>query len=76
MNQNIETDRHKRKFFDFIYNNLINKKDIKILEFGVSERGVSTELFLELCEKNQGELISIDTNANSKNFNSKKMDFY
>ena len=45
MNQNIETDRHKRKFFDFIYNNLINKKDIKILEFGVSERGVSTELF-------------------------------
>ncbi len=75
MNQNIETDRHKRKFFDFIYNNLINKKDIKILEFGVSERGVSTELFLELCEKNQGELISIDTNANSKNFNSKKWTF-
>ena len=75
MNQNIETDRHKRKFFDFIYNNLINKKDIKILEFGVSERGVSTELFLELCEKNQGELISIDTNSNSKNFNSEKWTF-
>ena len=29
MNQNIETDRHKRKFFDFIYNNLINKKILK-----------------------------------------------
>ena len=30
---------------------------------------------MELCEKNQGELISIDTNANSKNFNSKKWTF-
>ena len=51
MNQNIETDRHKRKFFDFIYNNLINKKDIKILEFGVSERGLSTELFWNFVKK-------------------------
>ena len=30
---------------------------------------------MELCEKNQGELISIDTNAKSKNFNSKKWTF-
>ena len=75
MNQNFETNRHKRKFLDFIYTNLISKKNIKILEFGVSERGLSTELFLELCEKNQGELISVDTNAKSKNFNSGKWTF-
>ena len=48
MNENIQLDRHKRKFLDFIYTNLTNKKNIKILEFGVSERGMSTELFLEL----------------------------
>ena len=75
MNQNFETNRHKRKFLDFIYTNLTDKKNIKILEFGVSERGLSTELFLELCEKNQGELISVDTNAKSKSFNSEKWTF-
>ena len=57
MNQNIETDRHKRKFFDFIYNNLINKKDIKILEFGVSEIGVSTELFWNFVKKTKVNLF-------------------
>jgi hypothetical protein len=75
MNENIETNRHKRKFLDFIYKHILNKEDIKILEFGVSERGLSTKIFLDVCEKYQGELISIDINANSKKFNSNKWTF-
>lgn len=75
MNENIEPDRHKRKFLDFIYTNIIDKKDLKILEFGVSERGLSTKFFLDLCEKKEGELISIDINANSKKFDSDRWTF-
>tara|TARA_Y100000816_G_C26075846_1_gene566316 strand:- start:194 stop:844 length:651 start_codon:yes stop_codon:yes gene_type:complete len=75
MNENIEPNRHKRKFIDFIFTNIINKKNLKILEFGVSERGLSTKFFLDLCEKNKGELISVDVNVNSKKFNSTKWTF-
>tara|TARA_B100001063_G_C16700138_1_gene522115 strand:- start:102 stop:755 length:654 start_codon:yes stop_codon:yes gene_type:complete len=75
MNENIETNRHKRKFLNFIYKHILNKEDIKILEFGVSERGLSTKIFLDVCEKNQGELISIDINANSKKFKTNKWTF-
>ncbi len=75
MTENIESYRHKRKFLDFIYKHIDNKKEIKILEFGVSERGLSTNLFLNVCEKNQGELISIDINADSKKFDSNKWTF-
>ena len=75
MNENIQLDRHKRKFLDFIYNRIIDIKEIKILEFGVSERGLSTSLFLDLCKKNQGELISIDINPNSKKFETDKWTF-
>ena len=75
MNENIEPNRHKRKFLDFIYTNIIDKKDLKILEFGVSERGLSTKFFLDLCEKKEGELISIDINANSKKFDSDRWTF-
>ena len=75
MNEHIEHDRHKRKFLDFIYKNIADVKEIKILEFGVSERGLSTKLFLDLCEKNQGKLISIDINPNSKKFDSDKWTF-
>lgn len=75
MNENIEHDRHKRKFIDFIYKSVVDVKEIKILEFGVSERGLSTKLFLDLCEKNQGQLISIDINPNSKKFETNKWTF-
>ena len=45
-----------------------------ILEFGV-RHGLSTELFLDTCEKNDGFLYSVDIDDNSKKFNSKNWKF-
>ena len=45
-----------------------------ILEFGV-RYGQSTQLFLEICEKNNGFLYSVDVDDTSKKFNSKKWKF-
>jgi predicted O-methyltransferase YrrM len=45
----------------FIKHEIIYKKNIKILEFGV-QNGYSTDFFLDICKKNNGELISIDAN--------------
>ena len=38
---------------NFIYKAVKNIKNIKILEFGV-KAGISTSLFLKLCEENEG----------------------
>ena len=43
----------------FIYKNIKKIKDIKILELGV-RKGISTSLFLKLCEENNGKLVSVD----------------
>ena len=43
----------------FIYKDIEKIKNIKILELGVRE-GISTSLFLKLCENNDGKLISVD----------------
>ena len=69
MNENIEHDRHKRKFIDFIYKSVVDVKEIKILEFGV-RHGISTEFFLKFCEKKNGFLYSVDMDDSSKKFNS------
>ena len=45
-----------------------------ILEFGV-RHGLSTKLFLDICEKNDGFLYSVDIDDNSKKFNSKNWKF-
>ena len=42
-----------------------------ILEFGV-RHGQSTEFFLDICEKNDGFLYSVDMDDTSKKFNSEK----
>ena len=60
--------RHKRKFLNFIINQIKNIQSPQILEFGVSEAGMSTGLFLELCKKNGGKLLSVDMNDYSKKF--------
>jgi predicted O-methyltransferase YrrM len=52
------------KLNKFIEHEIKNKKNIKILEFGV-QNGYSTDFFLNICKKNNGELISIDTNPTS-----------
>ena len=61
-------NRHKRKFLKFILNQIDDISSPKILEFGVSERGLSTSIFLDLCKKNNGKLISVDNNPNSRQF--------
>ncbi len=64
----MEKDRHKRKFLNFILNPISKIDSPQILEFGVSERGMSTSIFLDLCKKNNGKLLSVDTNNNSQKF--------
>ena len=55
--------------------NLVNdKKNINILELGVRE-GISTNVFLEVCKKNQGNLTSIDIDDCSKVSNDKNWTF-
>ena len=43
----------------FIYENIKELKNLNILEFGVRE-GISTNMFLNLCNKNKGNLLSVD----------------
>ena len=43
----------------FIYKEIENIKNIRILELGV-RTGLSTSLFLKTCEDNDGKMISID----------------
>ncbi len=55
--------------------NIVSKiKNPKILELGV-HHGVSTKLFLEICEKNDGYLTSIDIKDDSSVSNSSKWKF-
>ena len=43
--------RHHNKLITFIYPELKNIENSNILEFGVSEKAMSTELFLEHSSK-------------------------
>ena len=67
--------RHKRKFINFILNQIKDISSPKILEFGVSEKGLSTSIFLDLCKEKNGKLISVDNNPNSKRFNDSNWKF-
>ena len=50
---------HYRKLINFVYEKIKHIKEPSILEFGVRE-GVSTKMFIELCEAHSGNLYSID----------------
>ena len=67
-------DYHKEKLFNFVLPKIINIKNPSILELGVRE-GKSTKMFIEVAEKNSGELISIDIDDYSHLFNSKNWKF-
>ena len=58
---------YQKKIYNFILENEKDKKNINILEFGVRE-GRSTKMFLELCAKNVGKLISVDIDNYSNLF--------
>ena len=65
---------YQKKITDFILNNENNRKNINILEFGVRE-GRSTKLFLEICDKNNGKLISVDIDDYSNLFKNSNWKF-
>ena len=56
------------KIVSFIFNYEKEKNNPNILEFGVRE-GRSTKLFLEICKKNGGALLSVDIDDYSNLFN-------
>ena len=65
---------HYRKLINFVYEKIKHIKEPSILELGVRE-GVSTKMFIELCEKNSGNLYSIDINDYKSVSNSKRWNF-
>ena len=67
--------RHHSILINFIYPELRNIKDCNILEFGVSEKAMSTELFLEYSSNFNCKLFSIDSVDFSKKFNQSNWNF-
>ena len=62
------------KIKKFFYSQIKNIEKPIILEFGVKE-GRSTKMLLEICEKNDGKLFSIDADDYSNLFNNSKWSF-
>ena len=60
--------RHHSKLINFVYPELKKLNNSNILEFGVSEKGMSTELFLEHSNLSNCKLYSIDNVDYSKKF--------
>tara|TARA_B110000503_G_C7021702_1_gene360066 strand:- start:214 stop:879 length:666 start_codon:yes stop_codon:yes gene_type:complete len=78
MNENILkkiTDRHFRKLYNMIYKEIALMKNPVILEFGVSEKAMSTDFFLGYCKLNNGMLYSVDVNDYSNKFISSNWKF-
>ena len=65
---------YQDKITKFILDHENDKKNINILEFGVRE-GRSTKMFLDICEKNEGKLISVDVDDYSNLFNDNNWTF-
>ena len=55
------------KLKETLYQDLVKIKNPYVLEFGV-RYGISTKLFIEICEKNMGKLYSVDVDDYSKQF--------
>ena len=70
----MEKDDYIIKLEETTLNYLKSLTDPVILEFGV-RYGQSTQLFLDICEKDNGFLYSVDVDDNSRKFNSKKWKF-
>ena len=68
-------DRHFRKLYNMIYSKIVLIKNPVILEFGVSEKAMSTEFFLDYCKLNNGMLYSVDVNDYSNKFISSNWKF-
>jgi len=68
-------DRHFRKLYNMIYSKIVLIKNPVILEFGVSEKAMSTDFFLDYCKLNNGMLYSVDVNDYSNKFISSNWKF-
>ena len=75
MKINYENNRHLSKFKKFVYPDIKDLKNPNILEFGVSAAAMSTGILLDLCERNNGKLYSVDIHDFSSKFNSKNWIF-
>lgn len=62
------------KIDTFLKKDLLKIENPQIVEFGVRE-GRSTKLFLDLCEKNNGKLFSIDVDDYSNLYKNKNWQF-
>jgi len=62
------------KISNFLFKTIENIEKPIILEFGVKE-GRSTKIFLEVCENNDGNLFSIDTDDYSNLFKNERWTF-
>lgn len=60
---------YHHKYHSFIESYLNKLVKPNILEFGVSE-GITTKIFLEICEKKNGSLVSVDIEDYAYKFNS------
>ena len=68
--------RHEQKFLKIFNNEFKNlKKNFSILEFGVSKKALSTNIFLKKCKKKNGILYSIDVKDYGYQFKSKNWKF-
>jgi len=70
----IPSENYQNKITKFILDHETNKKNINILEFGVRE-GRSTKMFLDICAKNKGKLISVDIDDYSNLFSDENWTF-
>lgn len=69
------SDQYKQKINSFIISEIKNIKNPNIIEFGV-RFGVSTNMFLEVCEKSNGFLYSVDIEDCSTVAKSDKWKFF
>ena len=67
-------NKYEYKIKNFIEDQIKNIQNPSIIEFGVKE-GRSTKMFLDLCDKNNGKLFSVDITDYSSLFNNKNWNF-
>jgi len=67
--------RHHTKLIDFMYPELSKIKLANILEFGVSDQAMSTELFLEYAKVSHCKLFSVDNVDYQNKFNDSNWKF-
>ena len=67
--------RHHTKLIDFMYPELSKIKQANILEFGVSDQAMSTELFLEYAKVSRCKLFSVDNLDYQNKFNDSNWKF-